>query len=192
MRLRAFGLTALILAATPLDTANSQSGSQKIFVDRLIAASGALLQDANAAPKCRALIGWAYDLQGIARSVAGGAWNTANPADRAAYLAAFEQSAISGCAKFAANERGALLAFAGTRPAENGEQLVAARVIADGRNERTWIWRIRTNGENHRVVDVVVDGVSMLANERRDISQAIASGGSLSAATEFLRNRANR
>ncbi len=193
-RFRGAAFALSLIALAPIPAGAQSGGALQGFVDKLIAASNALLQPSgDAQQKCRALLAWAYDVPAMARTVSGQAWTKANAAERSAFQAAFEQSVVAGCARFAAGERDALLTFAGTRDGGNGDQLAAVRVNAPGKNERTWIWRIRPAGNSFRVVDAIVDGRSLVASERQEIAQILeAAEFNLGAATEYLRKRAAR
>lgn len=187
MRLRILLAAALLaLFVQPAKTEELQD-----FVDRLLEASqDAVAPGANHAQHCQKILASSYDITGMARSIAGDAWNKASPAERNAFRAAFEKSTITGCSRLLGIEQGVALAHIGNRDAQGGDKLVGIRVISPEKGERTWIWRVRgTDGKFH-VVDVVVDGRSLVAGERADIARVIEqAGGELSAATSYLQQR---
>jgi phospholipid transport system substrate-binding protein len=187
--LRGFALAVLFVIA--LLPRPAQAEGLQDFVDRLLEASqDAVAPGANHAQHCRKILASSYDVANMARSVAGDAWNKASQGDRNAFRAAFENSTVTSCARLLGIEQGVALAHIGNRDAQGGDKLIGIRVISQEKGERTWIWRVRNTGGAYRVVDVVVDGRSLVAGERADIARVIESAnGELSAATDYLQKR---
>ena len=124
MRLRILLAAALLaLFVQPAKTEELQD-----FVDRLLEASqDAVAPGANHAQHCQKILASSYDITGMARSIAGDAWNKASPAERNAFRAAFEKSTITGCSRLLGIEQGVALAHIGNRDAQGGDKLVGTK-----------------------------------------------------------------
>ncbi len=62
---------------------------------------------------------------------------------------------------------------------ENEKDVIVSSVIADasGGQEIKVDWRLRNKGGKYRVIDVIVEGVSMALTQRSDFSSVIQRGG---------------
>jgi len=143
----------------------------------------------DAREKCRELLSWAFDVPAMGESVLGAAWARATEEDRKDFLEAFEDEIV---AEYLDRMRGApTMTFIGTRTAAHGDLLAASRVTRPGKNDQTWIWRMRPEGETWRIVDVLVDGRSAITAERETYAQVLQENdGDMKALIDFVRSRA--
>ena len=187
----------LVPALACMATAGSAVASDaalRPFVDRLIADTMALytsaLPDGAAREHGRRLLGRFFDMAGMAREALGPPWDTASPAERQAFRAAFEERIINAFVHGAGAGGNVAMVLVGTRPERSGTQLAATRLIFPERPEQTWIWRLRPAGNGWRVVDLLIDGRSTLAAERDEYARVLAfHNGDMAALIAFVRNR---
>lgn len=169
------------------------------FVDRVIAASSAIVATASrseeaARQECDKLMGWAFDVPGMAQFVLGGGWKKATANERNTFRAGFEKLIVNTIVHRLRSDPGITFAFIGVRPEANDHMLAAVRVMAPDRPEQIWLWRLRpAPSSTWRVVDFIVDGRSILLSERQEYALILESNnGNIGAVIEFIKKRTQR
>jgi phospholipid transport system substrate-binding protein len=174
-------------------SASASDEAVKAFVDGVNESSNALMKEGTGEPareRTRALLASSFDVPWMARYTLDKAWETASPEKQAELLAAFEEEAISGYLR-RMSEPGTKLSFIGQRPPLNGDRVAASKRVTPGKEDETWIWRIRPDGDGYRIVDVTVDGFSALNTTLNDYSTVWdSSNGDFDAVIAFMRKRA--
>jgi phospholipid transport system substrate-binding protein len=167
--------------------------SPKAFVDRLIEAGNGILSsasDEDARLKCHRLLAWAFDVPAMAQYALGDAWPGASPSQRNAFRVAFENHIVASYLRQLGSRRGKSILFVGNRPEREGQWLAATQLNDQGNPGKTWIWRLRRNGSDWRVVDVMTDGTSMLYSERQEYARVFESShGNVDNVIEFVTKR---
>lgn len=108
----------------------------------------------------------AVDLKGVGQFVLGTAWKKASEEERAAFLKAFTDLTVKTWADRFDLYTGQEIVFQGTRNAERG-QIYVDSVIQDTQPVEV-IWRLRPSKDAYKIVDIVVEGVSMASTYRND------------------------
>lgn len=108
----------------------------------------------------------AVDLKGVGQSVLGPAWKKASEEDRKAFLDAFTDLTVKSWADRFNMYTGQQIVFQGTRNAELG-QIYVDSVIQDKQPVEV-IWRLRPSKDTYKIVDIIVERVSMAATYRND------------------------
>jgi phospholipid transport system substrate-binding protein len=191
--LRALVLACLLLAPSIPPATADTSADVRAFVERVNQDSTDLLSsEENADERCRGLLGWAFDVPAMAQYALGKAWDKATSAEREAFLAAFEDAIVAAYLRRMRDYRGATMSFVGTRPPTGGDRMAASRLsLPDA--EETWIWRLRPDGQSWRIVDVAIDGASVLSTERQEYADILAANhGDINAVIAFIRKRLDR
>lgn len=188
------------LVSSPVVPALAQSEPQAIaFVDRLIAASSALVVTASrsaeeAQQECGKLVAWAYDVPGMAQFALGDGWKKATGNERNSFRASFEKLVVNSIVYRLRSDPGITFAFIGVRPEANDHMLAAVRMMAPDRPEQIWLWRLRLAPDSTwRVVDFLVEGRSVLLSERQEYARILeSSNGDIGAVVEFIKSRTPR
>jgi phospholipid transport system substrate-binding protein len=167
------------------------------FVDRLLAASTALLSTAwdseeRARQDCRKLLEWAFDVPSMARYALGDAWAKASERERAAFRASFETLIVNHFVRQMRSDPKRTFAFIGYKEEAKDRVLAVVRTIVPERPDQIWWWRLRAEPEGTwRVVDLIVEGRSVLLSEREEYARILeANNGSIGAVVEFIKRRA--
>jgi len=167
------------------------------FVDRLLAASTALIRDAGnseerARQDCRKLLHWAFDVPSMAQYALGDAWAKASERERATFRASFETLIVNHFVRQMRSDPGRTFAFLGYREEAKDRVLAVTRTIVPERPDQIWWWRLRAEPDGAwRVVDLLVEGRSVLLSEREEYARILeASNGSIGAVVEFIKKRA--
>ena len=190
---RALVLACLLFAAGIGPATAASDEPVRNFVERVNEDSTNLLSsEENATERCRILLGWAFDVPAMAQYAVGKAWDRATSAERETFLAAFEDAIIAAYLGRMRDYRGAIMSFVGARPSAGGDRMAASRLrLPDA--EETWIWRLRPSGQSWRIVDVAIDGSSVLSNERQEYAEILAANhGDINAVIAFIRKRVDR
>ena len=188
----AFGL--VLLATTGPARAAGGDGLREALaaVDGLGNEAVAILRDAGLEPTARQaalaeLVHRRFALQRIGRLALGRHWKGADPADQAAYAALFERYVLATYARLVDFYTDQHLEVADATPVKGGvmvsSQLVGTRTAAID-------WRLVEDGQDWVVVDVVVEGVSMLLTQRTEFASIIErNGGSIRPLLAHLEQR---
>ncbi len=165
----------------------------RAFVERVNEASVGFFSsgsEADARERCRALLAWAFDVPAMGKEALGKAWDKATEEERKDFLQAFEEDVISGYLR-RMKAPGTTMTFIGHRPPIEGDQLAASRRSVPGKEDQTWIWWMRPDGQSWRIVDLLLDGHSALSAEIQEYANVLASNhGDMNALIAFMRNRA--
>jgi phospholipid transport system substrate-binding protein len=196
--LRLFLAACAVLAVTqfaaPVASAEEKpDDAARRFVEQVNDASMSFFSsgsDQDAREKCRQLLSWAFDVPAMGEYVLGKAWASASEEDRKEFLAAFEDEIIGEYLH--RMKGGTTMTFVGTRSPVGGDLLAASRVAVTGKNDQTWIWRMRPQGQVWRIVDVSVDGRSAILSERKTYADVLqANHGDMKPLIAFIRSRAD-
>jgi phospholipid transport system substrate-binding protein len=186
-------LACLLLAPSAWPATAAPNDDVRAFVERVNQASTDLLSsEEKADERCRNLLGWAFDVPAMAQYALSKTWNRATSAEREAFLAAFEGAIVTAYLRRMRDYRGATMSFVGVRPPSGGDRRAASRLsLPDA--EETWIWKLRPAGQSWRIVDVAIDGSSVLSTERQEYADILAANhGDINAVIGFIRKRADR
>ena len=139
----------------------------------------------------RKLLRDSFDLQTIGKFALGRYWRTASPEQRNEYLKLFEDMVIDTYAKRFAEYQGQQIKVGKASPVgSKGDSLVYSSIISAGAPEVSVEWRVRHEGDKYRVIDVLVEGVSMSVTQRSEFSAIIQrGGGNIESLLQKLRTR---
>jgi phospholipid transport system substrate-binding protein len=120
------------------------------------------------------------DMPAVAASVLGPPWRGASGAQRGAFVAAFQSYLARKYGKQFRDYRDAQIAVTGARDGGRAGVLVDTRVRRPGQADIAVGWQVSDRSGSPRVVNLVIEGVSMLANERAEVGAMLdAQGGSI-------------
>jgi phospholipid transport system substrate-binding protein len=195
-------LFALMLAGlfAPAAAAPAPQGKAVVeFVERVLAASTALLtvawdSEEKARQDCRKLLDWAFDLPGMARYALGDAWAKASERDRTAFRQSFETLIVNHYVRQMRTDPKRTFAYLGYKQETEDRVLAVVRTIVPERPDQIWWWRLRAAPDGSlRVIDLIVEGRSVLLSEREEYARILqANDGRVGAVVEFVKNRAGR
>ena len=117
----------------------------------------------------------AVDLKGVGQFVLGTAWKKATEDERTRFLNAFTDLTVKTWAARFNSYTGQEILFQGTRNAERG-QIYVDSVIQDKQPVEV-IWRVRPSKDTYKIVDIIVEGVSMASTYRNDYRAFLQQNG---------------
>lgn len=133
-----------------------------------------------------------FDTQTIGRFVLGRYWNTATPEQQQEYLRLFADMIVGVYANRFSEYSGEELEILGTRAEGDRDTIVESRIIRPyGAEPVNVAWRVRDRDGTPKIIDVIVEGVSMSVTQRSEFASVIQRGGGrIEALLEVLRQRA--
>jgi phospholipid transport system substrate-binding protein len=138
----------------------------------------------------RQLLTAGFHLELIGKFVLGRHWRRASEAERAEFAQLFEDYLVASYAQKLSEYGGEKLVVQGGRPKGKSGAVVASRVVPPEGAPFQVEWRLRRAGDDWRIIDVVVEGVSMAVTQRSEFSSVIASrGGKIDGLLDALRRQ---
>ena len=130
----------------------------------------------------------ALDLKNIGQFVLGIYWRKATPAEKDAFLKAFMDFTTKSWADRFDSYHGQKIVFSGVRNAERNQFYVDSTIQNNPPVEV--IWRVKQKDNTYRIIDIIIEGVSMAMSYRNEYSAFLQThGGSVQALTEELKNK---
>ncbi len=182
------------MASSSADLRAAQSASQAIDVAVSPAAEGAknfiasmgdrginflgnasMSQDAKKA-EFRQLLNDSFDMNTIGRFSLGTYWKAASPAQQQEYLRLFNNMIVKVYSKRFSDYKGQKFDVRSARP-EGKDSIVTSFIVPNDGPQVQVDWRVRNKGGSYKVVDIIVEGVSMSQTQRSDFASVIQRGG---------------
>lgn len=130
----------------------------------------------------------ALDLKAIGQFVLGRFWKAADKADQQQFLTVFMDFVSETWAKQFSAYTGQKINFTSVRSAE-GNQLYVDSVI-DGKSPTEVVWRLRQKGDEFKIIDIIVEGVSMAMSYRNEYATFLQqNGGNLKTLIKELQSK---
>lgn len=182
-------------APAAAQTQQQQVPAAQAFIERLAqrAIEGLTARDIDTAERTkrfRELLTETFDVAKIGRFALGAAWRTANAADREAYLKAFEDFIVATYASRFADYGGERISVVSSRRLDEGEAAVGT-LFERARGEPVRVdWRLAPEGQSWKIIDVIIEGVSMAITQRDDFASTVQrSGGRIGPLIDQLREK---
>jgi phospholipid transport system substrate-binding protein len=128
------------------------------------------------------------DLDRIARLTLGRYWKSAAEPERREFAMLFKASVLASYSRRFDAYADRRLRVAGATPASGGDIMVESW-LEGGASPVRLDWRLEPAGQGWRVLDIVVEGVSLLLTYRNEFAAVIEKGGSVAALLDELRAR---
>ena len=131
----------------------------------------------------------ALDTQNIGKFVLGRYIRTTSKEEQAEFIKAFTNMALKSWADKFNLYTGQELTFSGERPAEGKNQVYVDSLIQNEPNPVQVIWRLREKNGEYKIVDIIVEGVSMSLSYRNEYT-AFLQNHTLAELTQKLNEQA--
>lgn len=118
-----------------------------------------------------------FDVRTISLFVLGRHLRQANKQQIREYLTLFEDFIVTTYAARFGRYEGETLELKGTRASGGRDVVVISEILHPGDVPLRVDWRVRKTEEGYKIVDVVVEGVSMLITQRDEFSSVIQANG---------------
>jgi phospholipid transport system substrate-binding protein len=138
----------------------------------------------------RAMFTKNFDVPGIARFVLGLYWRRATPAQQAEYVKLFEDFIVKAYSKQFGDYSGDDIKTGQPVKMSGEDVLVPSQLKPTDSPPVRVDWRLRNNDSDYKIVDVMVEGISMSVTHRDEFAAVIqASGGSVDGLLQALRKK---
>lgn len=117
------------------------------------------------------------DIPWIAKFVAGKHWRRADAAQKKAYTKNYEAFVLKNYASKLTEYSGQSYKIKKIRNEGDGEYLLTMELINKGQPNVMLDYRVRTVGSGYKIIDIVVEGVSMITTQRADFGSVISNKG---------------
>ena len=194
-RCQTSGLVLLLLAAlvfAPAARATSLEGA-KSHIETLGQQAISTLQRADIALDQREkhfaqILEQGFALPLIGRFVLGKYWRTATPEQKADYQRLFNRFVIKTYAARMGGFAGTTFKVTKANPVGDQDMLVTTKIDRPGGASLEAGWRVRQIEGQFKIIDVVVEGISMAATQRQEFASVVRSRG-LAGLLDILRAR---
>ncbi len=152
------------------------------FVDNMSQKALAFLgDDATSTEKKREefrnLLQKSFDMATIGRFSLGRYWRVSTKQQRQEYITLFEDMVIEVYSSRFGEYKGQKFETRSFRPDGKKDTIVTSFIIPESGPEVQVDWRVRYKDGHYKIVDVIVEGVSMSVTQRSDFSAVIQRGG---------------
>ena len=169
------------------------TGDARRFVGDLAQSIVTVLRDPSLTPEGRlervgAVTADAFDLERTARIALGRFWKLASPEQRAEFAGLFRSYVLASYGSRFRDYADRTLRVTGARPAD--EDVIVESLVEGGATPVRLDWRLARAGQDWLVLDVAVEGVSLLLTYRNEFAAVIErQGGAVAALLDELRRR---
>lgn len=164
---------AVLVAFLPLPARAAATGRAEALVTRLSADLIAMINsgkpEAQLYRDFEALLTRFGDMPVVAASALGPNWRGASAAQRQAFIAAFQTYLARKYGRQFRDYRNGRIEIVRARDAGRSGVLVETTAIRPGQSGIKVEWQVSERGGSPKVVNLIIEGVSMLTNERAEI-----------------------
>lgn len=116
----------------------------------------------------------ALDLDFIGQFVLGRYWKTATPEQRKAFIKVYRELNIKTWSARFDEFKGKNFKFVGSTPSNSKNQVFINSTVAMGEGEPAKVvWRVKQNGSTFKIVDIIIENVSLAITARNEYSAFI-------------------
>ncbi len=192
LTLALFAMTGVASAAY----ATAQTGTASQFIHQLgnqaittLQTPGITLEEREA--RFRGILRQGFDLPFIGRFVLGRYWKQTAPEVREDYLNLFSEYLLQIYSARLGGYAGETLSVLAERPAGAKDVVVSTRIDRPSGPPIAAEWRVRATDNRLRIIDVSVEGVSMVVTQRSEFASVIQRNG-VEGLIEVLRARTTK
>src|SRR5262245_51675283 len=172
-------LLALLLGLTP---ARAASESPREVVDQTVNAAIAVLKDkglstAEKRTRLEQIVLAHVDFDVLARLVLAQSWNRFSDPQRTTFMAEFKHHLSLTYGNRIEDYRDEHVEIIGERDEVRGDHTVRTKIVRDGPNDIDVDYRLRARDGTWRIIDFIIEGVSLVANYRAQFQEVLDNGG---------------
>ena len=125
----------------------------------------------------RDLLAQGFDLDFISRFVLGKYWRRASADERQDYQTLFREYILKTYSRRLGGYSGETFQIRGARPAGKQDVMVSTLIVQPNGPSISADWRVRVYGNGYRIIDIMVEGISMALTQRDEFSTVVRSQG---------------
>ena len=176
------GAVALVALGAPRPAVAAGPGDPAVFVRDFSAQAISVLADrslsgAHRERAFRELLTTGFDVKAISRFVLGRYWRRTTEAEREEFTDLFEDLIVATYSRKFSDYSGQTLKVEAIREENDKMAAVASRILRRTGESIRIDWRLLRRRESWRIVDVVVEGMSMVLSQRSEYAAVIKNDG---------------
>jgi phospholipid transport system substrate-binding protein len=144
--------------------------------------------------RARLLVEQAFDIPAVAQAIVGPYWKSASDVQRSEFAALFTAYLVRTYASALADHGEMRLTAVSLQAREDAGLVIGSRIVHGGYGPSPRVdWRVATVDGGHKLVDVSVDGISMVRTQRHQIGGLLyRADGNLEVVLRLLRQKVRR
>jgi len=135
------------------------------------------LSQAEKEKEVRALLNEGLDLVTIGRFALGRTWQTATDAQRTEYSKLFAVYVLNTYARRLAAYSGETFKITGAQPIADTDAIVSSVIGRPNGQPVDAGWRVRSEDQGYKIIDVLIEGVSMALTQRQEFASVVQNKG---------------
>ena len=181
-------------AARPAAAQSADPGAtafiQSLGNEAVATFSNKSLSREQAVERFRTLLYQGFDVPYIGRWVLGRYWNSATPQQHDEYQKLFERLIVNTYANRFVEYSGETFRITGSRPEGDTDTMISTQIVRPNGPPVNVDWRVRKRDAGYKIIDVVVEGVSMGVTQRQEFASVISqNGGRVEGLIQALRQK---
>lgn len=158
----------------------------EVGIDDILSAN---INEADKTERFRNLFNEGFDIPAIGRFVLARNWRRANDTEKQEFVGLFEDVIVYTWSRRFSKYDGQTIDVRGTTPDGETGTLVDSAIVDSNGESISVQWRLRQREEGLRIVDVIVEGVSMAITYRQEYASVIRQRGGLNELLALLRQQ---
>jgi phospholipid transport system substrate-binding protein len=132
-----------------------------------------------------------FDIPRIARFVLGRYWNTTSEPDRRKFIDTYREFIIKTYATRFGEYSGEIVRVTGSRAESSDVTIVNSEIVhPNGDPAAKVTWRVQQTGGDYKIVDVDVEGISMMLTQREEFASVIQrTGGTVTGLIQVMQQK---
>lgn len=160
-----------IAAATPREVISDTSGrALEVLKDQS-------LDPAARRRRIEALADESFDFDTMSRLVLARSWSRLSPEQQPQFVDEFRKHLSVTYGRNLDSYRNEAVAILGDREEARGDWTVKSKIVRGGTEDIAVDYRLRRNSEQWKIIDVTIEGVSLVANFRSQFQEIVSNGG---------------
>ena len=127
--------------------------------------------------KFRIMLNQNFDMETIGRFALGRNWKTASADQRKEYQKLFKDLVVNVYSSRFKEYEGQKFEVTSARETGKKDVTVSSLIVPDSGPKIKVDWRVRNRNGSYKIIDVIIEGVSMTLTQRSDFSSVIQRGG---------------
>lgn len=192
IRLLVLGLLASMTAAQPTAATTTSPAEAQRFIQTLGDDAVTILSDksiplSQREAKIRELLRRNFDLETIGRFVLSKYWRTASADQQSEYMGLFSEYVLKTYARRLGAYGNEQFSITSSKPLGSRDAIVLTQITQQAAGQPiTAGWRVRDTQSSYKIIDVMVEGVSMAAAQRSEFESIVQKQG-MTGLIEILR-----
>jgi phospholipid transport system substrate-binding protein len=185
-----FALALFVVPAQAAAPSDAASFINDLINKALKTLDNKQLSDEDRARTFRDLLDKDFDMPRISRFVLGPYWREASDQEKQQFQKLFEDYVVRSYSRSFSEYSGEQMKVTGSRPESETSTLVQSQVVRQNGPPAKVDWRVRKDDKGFKIVDVDVEGVSMVLTQREEFSSVIQkSGGTVAGLNKELQQK---